>query len=135
MKRFILSAALCLMFITPANAIGPNDVLLTCWTDDDFELISEATTVVLNIDDETAELIDPHNRLRKGSLTVTEYFYIIKIPESTQYSKFGEIKINRFTGRLSSHWQYPTSNEGEFSKGEDIYGICTKLPNSTDRAM
>lgn len=131
MKRIILAAALSLMFTAPANAIGPNDVLLTCWTDsDNVESMSEAATVVLNIDDKTVAIIDPHNRLRKGTLTVTEYFYTITIPRNTQFSEIVEVKINRFTGRLSTLWLYPKSEEGKFSRATSVYGICTKFSNS-----
>lgn len=129
MKRIILAALLSLMFTAPANAIGPNDVLLTCWTDgSDSESLNEAATIILNIDDKTVEIIDPHNRLQKGTLTVTEYFYTITIPKNTQFSKIGELKINRFTGRLSVRWQYLESG-GSVSKAENVYGICIKLPN------
>lgn len=131
MRRFILTAVLCLMFTAPASAkaikFDPADILLTCWTDNDtINLMKEAATIILKIVTETAILIDPYNRVQNGGLSVSEYFYTITIDKNTQFSKVGTIKVNRFTGRFSSHWQYRESGEGNFSKGEDIYGICIK---------
>ncbi len=134
MKRIILAVVLGLMFITSANAIGSNDILLSCWIDgDNLESISEATTIILNPDNATVEMIDPHNRLQKGSLAVTDYFYTITILKNTQFSKIGRIRINRFTGRLSARWLYPESEEGKFSKAESVYGVCIKLSNNIFR--
>ncbi|KKK88339.1 hypothetical protein LCGC14_2744160 [marine sediment metagenome] len=125
MKRIILAAALSLMFTAPANAIGPNDVLLTCWTDGaDIKSMKETATIILKPGTETVDLINPYNILQNGSLTVTEYFYIIKI-SSKSNSKIGKIKINRFTGRFSSHWQEPDEKQTTM---DDSYGICTKKP-------
>jgi len=134
MKRIILAAVLGLMFITPANAVGPNDVLLSCWVDElGSQTLDKATTIILSPDNNTAEMIDPRNRLQKGDLTVADYFYTITISRNTQFSKVGEIKINRFTGRLSGQWRYPEAEEGKFSKANDIYGTCVKLPNNVFR--
>ena len=134
MKRIILAAALSLMFTAPANAIRSTDILLSCWIDEsDSRSLDNATTVILSLKNNTAEMIDPSNRLRKGDLTVSEYFYTITIPKNTQFSKVGEIKINRFTGRLSGQWRYFESREGKLSKANDIYGTCVKLPNNVFR--
>ena len=134
MKRIILAAVLSLMFIASSNAIGLNDILLSCWIDESGpKSLDNATTVILSPDNSTAEMIDPRNRLRKGSLTVAEYFYTIKISKISQFSKVGEIKINRFTGRLSGQWRYPEAEEGKFSKANNIYGTCVKLPNNVFR--
>ena len=131
MKRIILAAVLGLMFIAPANELSSTDILLTCWQNgDNIESTSDAVTIILSPEDNTAKMIDPRNRLQKGSLIVTEYFYTITIPKNTQFSKVGEIKINRFTGRFSAQWRYPESGEGNFSKSENFYGICIKSLNN-----
>lgn len=131
MKRIILAAALSLMFTAPVNALSSTDVLLSCWTDgSDSESGDNATTVILNIGSNTVEMIDPHNRVQKGDLTVAEYFYTITIPKNTQFSKTGKIKINRFTGRLSTYWEYFDSKDGSVLKAENVYGFCITLSNN-----
>jgi len=134
MKEIILVVVMCLIFSTSGMAGNSTDILLTCWTDNsESKSLDNATTIILNPDNNTTEMIDPYNRLQTGNLTVAEYFYTITISKTILRSKIGEIKINRFTGRFSSSWQYPESEEGKFSKAKDVYGICVKLSNSVSR--
>lgn len=125
MKRFILAVAMCLMFISPAIA-SSTDIFLFCWFDgDDVDSIKETATIILKPDGETADLINPYNILQTGSLTVTTYFYVIKISSKSD-SKVGELKINRLTGRFSSHWAPP--GDENYSSADDHYGVCVQKP-------
>ena len=133
MKRIILAVVLCLVFSTSVMAGRSTDILLTCWTDaEETKSLNDAATIILYPYNKTVKLIDQYNNVQNDKVVIAEYFYTITIPRNTQYSKVGEIKINRLTGRFSSVWRYPET-ETKLSKPTDLYGMCIKNPEAGSR--
>ena len=124
-----MAVILSLMFIAPVNADPYDsvaDIVLICWADDPVENNpkKEKVSIILNTDDNIATMIDPHNDMVEGKLTVSEYFYTITIDQLTPYGKIGVIKINRLSGVLSAVWTNPGTESRPVSQVDAKYGAC-----------
>ena len=144
MKRFIMIAILGLMFTIPANATMPthapegpdiaaeapirnSDIMLMCWADypDVGDAKKEIVSIIISPDNNNATMIDPHNDMVTGDLTVSKYFYTITINKTANFSKIGVIKINRLSGVLSAVWTAPKTNSRPFPDVDTKYSVCT----------
>ena len=143
MKKLIMIAILGLMLIAPANATMSNqapegldisteapirnsDIMLMCWADypDTGDTKKEMVSIIISPGDNIATMIDPHNDMVRGNLTVSEYFYTITIDQLTSFGKTGVIKINRLSGVLSSVWTAPKNESRPFPEVDAKYGAC-----------
>lgn len=106
--------------------IGNSDIMLMCWADypgtGDTE--KEMVSIIVSPDTNIAIMIDPHNDMVKGKLTVSEYFYTITVDQLTNYGKNGVIKINRLSGVLSTVWTSPRTETRPFPDVDAKYGAC-----------
>ena len=129
MKKLIMAVVLGLMFIAPANADPYDsvaDIMLICWADSP-EVTNpkkEKVSIILNTDDNIATMIDPHNNMVEGKLTVSEYFYTITIEQLIYSSKIGVIKINRLSGVLSAVWTDVPTESRPVPLVDAKYGAC-----------
>jgi len=133
MKKFIIIAISSLMFIASANAgtltsddLPVADIMLICWADypDVGDAKKEIASIIISPDNDIATMIDPHNDMITGDLTVSEYFYTITINQSTSLGKIGVIKINRLSGVLSVIWTDPKTESRPFPQVDAKYGDC-----------
>ncbi|KKL09944.1 hypothetical protein LCGC14_2560810 [marine sediment metagenome] len=146
MKKFIMIAISSLMFIAPANAttlrnapegldisteapIRNSDIMLMCWADYpgtgvNVRTKKETVSIIVSPYNNIATMIDPHNDMVKGNLTVSEYFYTITINQLTSFGKTGVIKINRLSGVLSAVWTNPKTESRPFPQVDARYGAC-----------
>jgi len=138
-------AILGLMFTIPANATMPthapegpdiaaeapirnSDIILMCWADypDTGDTEKEMVSIIISPGNNIATMIDPHNDMVRGNLTVSEYFYTITIDQLTNFGRTGVIKINRLSGILSAVWTIPRTESRPFPEVvEAKYGVCT----------
>lgn len=144
----IMIAILSLLFITPANATIPSvapegpdiaaelpirnsDILLQCWADypDTGDTEKEMVSIIISPGNNIATMIDPHNDMVRGNLTVSEYFYTITIDQLTNFGKTGVIKINRLSGVLSSVWTWtvPKTESRPLPQIDAKYGACARV--------
>ena len=143
MKK-IMAVILSLLFIAPANAtitdipskrpdiateapIRNSDILLTCWVDypDAVNKNKDMVSIIVSPDNDIATMIDPHNDIITGKLTVSEYFYTITVDQLINSSRTGVIKINRLSGVLSVVRTAPKTESRSSPKVLDAkYGTC-----------
>ena len=135
MKK-IIAVLLVLMYITSVKVNAAEDsawaalfedTLLICWAEYPGTVntgLKETVSIILNFDDKIATMIDPHNEMVTGNLTVSEYFYTITIKQLIYSSKIGVIKINRLSGVLSAVWTAVKTVERPVPDVDAKYGAC-----------